>query len=114
MNHWIKSEEALIESLKPLKAKLDNLAHQTVLHYEPLINEIIHKKCTDKKQIESIIDNILDMCHYSKVLRIFCKLMRYYFTVDAKFANDYIQIFLENYDESAFDEDAFWESQKNG
>jgi len=108
-----ESEEQLIEKLKPLKATFDNLAHQTVLHYEPLINEIIHRKSTDNNQIETIIDNILDMCHYPKVLGIFCKLMRYYFTVDVEAANDYIQIFLENYDESAFDVDAFWERYKN-
>ena len=111
-----KSEKKLIASLKPLVAELNDLAEQAVREYEPLINEIIHEKCTDKHRIEYIIDRILDICNHRKGLSIFCKLMRYYFTVDAKSAQAYIDIFLEWYDESAFDEDGFWErfNKNNG
>lgn len=82
----------LVESLK-------GLSQQAVSEYSPLVDDVVQNSPHDVRQIERLLDGMLDFCHDSKMLVLFKKLCRHYYYIDPTATAEYVYRYRDMWDE---------------
>ncbi len=72
---------------------------QTLLLYKPKVEHIINFQVTDKNEIESVLDALLDVAFDDEVLLLYKKMCRYYWEINPQATAFYIQSYREMWDE---------------
>ncbi len=88
-----------LEGIKSLLASMQNLTHQAVQQYTPLVEALILSKTKDEYNIQHLLDGILDFCFDDKMLLLFKKLCRYYYYINPEATADYVHYYREMWDE---------------
>lgn len=93
------SFDELFQSIEPLAESIQQLGGQAVGIYTPMVESLIMSKSTDTRQIEHLLDYMLDFCYNDKMLLLYKKLCRYYYFIDQQGAFFYVNAYREMWDE---------------
>ena len=75
------------------------LARKAEAAYVVQVNDIIHKKSKDVRQIEWALDHMLGFCFDDRILALFKKLCRYYYHIDPVATASYIYAYRDMWDD---------------
>jgi hypothetical protein len=81
-----------------LAARIQELNEQAALEYAPVVDKILRSKSHDARCIEQTLDGLLDFCGYDAVLKLYRKLCRHYWFIDAVAAARYVQFYRDMWD----------------
>jgi len=89
----------IINEMSDMIRQVQSLAKDAVLLIEPQVNQVIRSRVTDSKQIEVLLDKLVDYAGMDqKGLILFKRLCRYYFYIDPESTAEYIDIYRDLYD----------------
>lgn len=97
-------ETTLIE-FKKIAQSIISLNEQAYQVYLPLVDAIIQTKNKDEKEIEHLLDRILDIACSEKGLLLYKKLCRYYWDINPNATAFYINAYREMWDEESLDKE---------
>jgi len=89
----------LVKSIGITAEASKGLARKAEQQYTPEVEEILQTQCRDPKRIEHLLDGILDFCFDAAMLRLYKKLYRYYFTIDADATVSYVYAYRDLWDD---------------
>jgi len=99
MLHHNKLDESNIDKLADdIGETLSRLARQAHDIHAQEINYIINSKSIDIKDIERILDSLLECCYSSNILELFKKLCRYYYYINKQAVIEYVELYREMWD----------------
>jgi hypothetical protein len=89
----------LIDNIKALWESQQQLAHQAVQLYQPIVEQYIAENCTDSNQIAYTLDFMFELCFDEQMLTFYRKLCRHLYSFDTEAAIDYVNAYRERWDE---------------
>ncbi len=66
--------------------------------YAPLVDELISAGVRDPHEIESLLDRILDFCFDKRMVEVYRKLCRHYWTIDQRATAEYVYAYKDMWD----------------
>jgi hypothetical protein len=66
--------------------------------YTPLVEQLLTTDCRDPGTIERTLDGLLDFCGDERVLGLYRRLCRHYWSVDPEATAQYIRFYRDAYD----------------
>jgi hypothetical protein len=96
----------LVQSIGEIAKTRDQLAYQAEKQYALEVEDILRTQSCDPRQIDRLLDGMLDFCFDPAMLRLYKKLCRYYFEIDPEAAASYVYAYREMWDEE-------WEANKD-
>ena len=72
----------LVENIRPLATQIQQLARQAEVLYAQEVDAIIKDQDINPQRIERYLEGVLDFCFDEKMLQLFKKLCRHYYTID--------------------------------
>lgn len=81
-----------------LADSIKKFGKKALIEYTPLVETLIQQESRNKRQIEQLLDSMLDCCFDAKMLMLFKKLCRYYFKIDPEAAAAYVHFYREMWD----------------
>lgn len=85
----------LKDQLEPLINQILQLNEQAYYIYKPNVEDLIKGQTKDRNIIERQLDHLLDHCDNEKVVKLFKKLCRHYWEIDASATAEYIWFYKE-------------------
>jgi hypothetical protein len=89
----------LVQAIGEIAKARDNLAHQAEKLYALEVESILRSQSRDPRQIERLLDGMLDFCFDPAMLGLYKKLCRYYFEIDPEATASYVYAYREMWDE---------------
>jgi len=99
----MKDLDALCESIDAIAGRLQDLQGRAAQQYKLLVDDILHSRSRDAKQIERTLDGLLDFCDHEPVLEMYKQLCRHYWDIDPAAAAHYINAYRQ-----------YWDSENEG
>jgi hypothetical protein len=99
-----KQGNALNDDIRIIAERMQTLYLQAESDYSYSVNYLIQSKITDEKEIEHLLNYMLDFVDNKKILALYRKLCRYYYFINPQATAEYIQSYKELYDK---DEELF-------
>ncbi|WP_291099567.1 MULTISPECIES: hypothetical protein [unclassified Flavobacterium] len=96
--------EEELDGFKELAESVNKVTQDVFLIYEPQVDRIYRNKVKDEKEIERVIDALLDYCYDDKMLLLFKRLCRYYYEINPSATCEYAYIYREMWDEESDEE----------
>ena len=90
--------KALCDSIGPIAGRIKGLQREAAQQYKPMVDDILHSRSRDAKQIEQTLDRLLDFCGHEPVLLMFKQLCRHYWDIDPVTTASYINAYREYWD----------------
>jgi hypothetical protein len=87
-------------NLYEIVSSIQKLTQKARKQYHEEVNIIIKQKSVDTTRIELVLDNLLGFCFDEKILKMFKKLLRYYYSIDREATASYVNVYREIYGES--------------
>lgn len=91
--------KALGEELRPLVEARNHLARKAETGFAMQVNDIICEGCKDSKRIEWLLTCMLDFCFDDRILVLFKKLCRHYYTIDPAATASYVYSYRDMWDD---------------
>jgi hypothetical protein len=88
----------LVEKIRPLIEYTHQLAREAEKLYTLEVEAIINDQKCEPRRIEHCLDGILDFCFDEKMLLLFKKLCRHYYTIDPVATSEYVYFYKEMWD----------------
>lgn len=89
----------MLEEIKAIVEKRQELAIQACEHYDTLVNSIVNTQNKDVNHISYTLDFMLDFCFDEKMLLLYRRLCRYLMEIDPQAAVTYVNAYREMWDE---------------
>jgi len=89
----------LTNDIRGIAKELQAIYLQAESLYASAVNSIIQRKSKDTKEIEKLLDYMLDFADNERILISYRKLCRYYYNINPQTTAEYIQLYKERYDE---------------
>jgi len=93
-----KQQKILTDDIREIAKGLQAIYSQAETQYTSAVNDVIRRKSKDAKEIEHILNYMLDFADNEKILTSYRKLCRYYFDINPQATAEYIQSYKELYD----------------
>ncbi len=90
--------EGLESSIRKIAEASEPLFRQAELEYTPLVDSLIRRQCKDSKEIEQLLDGLLNFASDERMLNLFRKLCQYYYSIDPMITAEYINIYRKMWD----------------
>jgi hypothetical protein len=91
--------EPLTLKIATSAAQIVELHNQAVREYGPVVGRMIRSSSQDVRQIEAMLDRLLDVACAPEGLTLFKALCRYYYLIDPASAAYYMQCYRELWDD---------------
>jgi hypothetical protein len=98
MSSQDKQHSTLTDDIRGIDKELQKIYSQAEIHYASAVNDIIRCQCKDAKEIEHLLNFMLDFADNEKILVSYRKLCRYYLDINPQATVEYIQSYKELYD----------------
>jgi hypothetical protein len=85
-------------NINHLAKQIKELHKQAYDIYLPEVDFLINNAITDDNAIECLLDRIFDFCSDEKMLALFKKLCRYYFTLNPQATTTHIDFYRKMWD----------------
>ncbi len=89
----------LVQSIGEIVKMRDQLAQQAEKQYALEVEGILRAQTRDPRQIERLLDGMLDFCFAPAMLCFYKKLCHYYFEIDPEATASYVYAYREMWDE---------------
>ena len=89
----------LVQSIGEIAKTGEQLARQAEKQYALEVEDILRTQSRDPRQIERLLDGMLDFCFDPAMLRLYKKLCRYYFEIDPKATASYVYAYRDMWDD---------------
>ena len=89
----------LVQSIGEIARARDQLARQAEKQYALEVEDILQTQCRDPRQIERLLDGLLDFCFDPAMLCLYKKLCRYYFEIDPRATASYVYAYRDMWDD---------------
>ena len=93
-----KQQKILTNDIREIAKELQTIYSQAEIYYTSAVNDVIRRQSKDVKEIEHLLDYMLDFADNEKILALYRKLCRYYFDINPQATAEYIQSYKEMYD----------------
>lgn len=90
--------ESLVCDMSELATSLNRLHKQMADACAPIVEDLIRRRCRDQKQIERLLDILLDCACIPEGLALFKTLCRYYYSLNPAAAASYVFIYRDMWD----------------
>ena len=87
--------DELVQSIGEIAKARDQLARQAEKQYTFEVEQILKTQCRDPRQIECLLDGLLDFCFDPAILYLYKKLCRYYFEIDPEATVSYVYAYRD-------------------
>jgi len=98
MNAEDKNFNELTDNIRGIAKELQAIYSRAETYYTSAVNDIICSQSKDVKEIEHLLNYMLDFVDNEKILASYRKLCRYYFDINPQATAEYIQSYKEMYD----------------
>jgi hypothetical protein len=88
-----------INDIRGIAKELQTIYSQAEIYYTSAVDSIIQRQSKDVKEIEHLLNYMLDFVDNEKFLALYRKLCRYYSDINPQATAEYIQSYKEMYDE---------------
>lgn len=88
-------DDNLINSISEIAKASDRIASRAVFEYSIEVDNIIGSVSIDENYIENTLDRMLDFCFDDKMDQPYKKLCRYYFKINPKAVEFYVNQYKE-------------------
>ncbi|MDR2208125.1 MAG: hypothetical protein LBE22_04040 [Azoarcus sp.] len=92
--------EPLALKIAAIAAQIVELHNQAIREYEPIVGRMIRSSSQDVREIEAMLDHLLDVACVPDGLKLFKALCRYYYFIDPASAACYVQCYRELWDDA--------------
>lgn len=75
------------------------LHNQIILSLEPQVEQVVETKSEDVAEIESLLDQLLDVCDNERALRLYRTLCRHYWTISQTNTAFYVNAYRSMWEE---------------
>ena len=93
-----KNFSELTNNIRGIVQELQTIYSQAEIHYTSAVYSVIQRQSKDAKEIELLLDYMLDFADNEKILASYRKLCRYYYSINPQATAEYIQSYKEMYD----------------
>ncbi len=90
--------DALLDNISALAGQMQDLARQAHTGYAAEVNALIASRSRDVRQIEHLLDGILDFGFDDAMVRLFKRLCRYYYNLDPAATAVYVHAYRDMWD----------------
>lgn len=90
--------DALLENVSALAGQMHDLARQAHPGYAAEVDALIVARSRDARQIEHLLDGILDFGFDDAMTQLFKRLCRYYYTLDPAATAEYVHTYRDMWD----------------
>jgi hypothetical protein len=98
INNQDKQRNALTDDIRIIASEMQRIYSQAETYYTSAVNAVIQRQSKDTKEIEPLLDYMLDFADNEKILNLYRKLCRYYYKLNPQATAEYIQSYKELYD----------------
>ena len=98
MSNQDKQHSALTDNIRGIAKELQAIYSQAETYYTSAVDDVIRRQSKDEKEIEHILNYMLDFTDNKKILTSYRKLCRYYLDINPQATAEYIQSYKELYD----------------
>lgn len=92
-----------LNGFKELAESIQKITEEAFIIYETKVDRICRNKVKGEKEIERIIEVLLDYCYDDKMLLLFKKICRYYYEINPSVTYEYIMIYRDLWDDEYLD-----------
>ena len=89
----------LVQAIGELAEGQQQLARKAEQQYALEVEAILQSQCRDPRQIERLLDGMLDFCFDAQMLRWYKKLCRYYFEIAPAATALYVNAYRDMWDD---------------
>jgi hypothetical protein len=93
-----KQQKIMTDDIQVLAKDLHAIYLQAEIYYTSAVDDVIRRQSKDTKEIEHILNYMLDFADNGKILTSYRKLCRYYLDINPQATAEYIQSYKELYD----------------
>ena len=94
-----KNFSELTNDIRGIAQELQAIYSQAEIYYTSAVNDVIRRQSKDTKEIEHLLNYMLDFADNEKILALYRKLCRYYLDINPQATAEYIKSYKEMYDE---------------
>jgi hypothetical protein len=98
MSSQDEQHSVLSDNIRRIAKELQTIYSQAEVYYTSTVNDVICHQSRDTKEIEHLLNYMLDFADNEKILTLYRKLCRYYFDINPQATAEYIQSYKELYD----------------
>ena len=91
-------QENAIESIKYELEELLKLLDTAFFQYAALVNQVIENQITGERQLEQIMDGLLDFCDEDRFVALYRSLCRHIYPQHPQLVEEHISLFREMFD----------------
>ena len=84
--------------IKTIVERIQDISDLSYNYYKPLVDRIIAEKASEK-EVEHLLDYMLDVCHDDRMLNLFKKVCRRYYSLYPEMIASEIQAYKEWYED---------------
>lgn len=95
--------EDQLDGFKELAESINKITEDAFLIYEEQVDRIYRNKIKDEKEIERVIEALLDYSYNDKILLLFKRICRYYYKINPEVTYEYIMIYRDLWDDEYLD-----------
>jgi hypothetical protein len=95
--------EEQFDGFKELAECINKITEDAFIIYEEQVDRIYRNKVKDVKEIERVIEALLDYCYNDKILLLFKRICRYYYKINQEVTYEYIMIYRDLWDDENLD-----------
>jgi hypothetical protein len=95
--------EGELNGFTDLAESINKITQEAFIIYEPQVQRIYLNKVKDEKEIERVIEALLDYSYDDKILLLFKRLCQYYYKINPEITCEYVMIYRNLWDNEYLD-----------
>ena len=95
--------EEELNGFKELAESINKITEEAFVIYEAQVDRIYRNKVKDEKEIERVIEALLDYSYEDKILLLFKRICQYYYKINPTVTYEYVMIYRDLWDDEYLD-----------
>ena len=95
----MEMNEQLLSDIKEIAAQIQDLRDLAYAQYSRAVDAILAGRMTDRKQVEQLLDGLLDFCDEPRFLELTKKLCRHIYYKYPELVGDFVNMFRLMFEE---------------
>lgn len=99
----MENYESHLKELEKTIQALNRLRDSAFAQYSTLVDSVLRNEITDQRQLERIMDGLLDFCDEERFLQIYKKLCRHIFYRYPQMVGEHVALFRAQFEDASED-----------
>lgn len=96
----MSNHHAVWDELHALLARVEEQKKQIYVHYQDLVSAVLTNQIVSEREIEAIMDGLLDFCDDEKFLSLYKKLCRHVYDQYPQLVGEHVNLFRLQFEEN--------------